>query len=132
MAGRSTVPAEGVDVLAHGSVAQGGHRLVQGPSLLLEPVQPVLVGLLFPGDDLRQLGHPALEFVLHTLEFPVHFRLVWSEINQAAHPAMRVIVGWRAFERPTASTNTMSRFETETLALGALFGRSQFDIGNSG
>ena len=28
---------------------------------------------------------------------------------------MRVIVGWRGPEKPAASTNTLSRFETETL-----------------
>jgi hypothetical protein len=33
----------------------------------------------------------------------------------AQDPAMRVIVGWRSPERPAASTNTMSRFETEVL-----------------
>src|ERR687892_209225 len=30
-------------------------------------------------------------------------------------PAMRVVVGWQGSERNAASTNTMSRFETETL-----------------
>ena len=30
-------------------------------------------------------------------------------------PAMRVIVGWRGPEKPAASTNTVSRFETEVL-----------------
>ena len=34
----------------------------------------------------------------------------------AQDPAMRTIVGWRDGDRPAASTNTMSRFETETLA----------------
>jgi hypothetical protein len=34
----------------------------------------------------------------------------------AQDPAMRVIVGWRGAERQAASTNTMSRFETEVLA----------------
>ena len=33
----------------------------------------------------------------------------------AQDPAMRVIVGWRDPERHAASTNTMSRFETEVL-----------------
>jgi len=33
----------------------------------------------------------------------------------ARDPAMRVIVGWRGPERQAASTNTMSRFETEVL-----------------
>ena len=33
----------------------------------------------------------------------------------AQDPAMRVIVGWRGLERQAASTNTMSRFETEVL-----------------
>jgi len=33
----------------------------------------------------------------------------------AQDPAMRVIVGWRSPERQAASTNTMSRFETEVL-----------------
>jgi hypothetical protein len=33
----------------------------------------------------------------------------------AQDPALRVVVGWRDGNRPAASTNTMSRFETETL-----------------
>ena len=33
----------------------------------------------------------------------------------AQDPVMRVIVGWRGPEKPAASTNTLSRFETETL-----------------
>jgi hypothetical protein len=33
----------------------------------------------------------------------------------AQDPAMQTIVGWRGGDRPAASTNTMSRFETETL-----------------
>ena len=33
----------------------------------------------------------------------------------AQDPAMRVIAGWRGAERPAASTNSMSRFETEVL-----------------
>jgi hypothetical protein len=33
----------------------------------------------------------------------------------AQDPAMQTIVGWRDGDRPAASTNTMSRFETETL-----------------
>ena len=33
----------------------------------------------------------------------------------AQDPAMRVIAGWREGNRPAASTNTVSRFETETL-----------------
>ncbi|MDP3064265.1 MAG: IS1380 family transposase, partial [Chloroflexota bacterium] len=34
----------------------------------------------------------------------------------AQDPAMRMVVGWREGNRPAARTNTMSRFETETLA----------------
>ena len=33
----------------------------------------------------------------------------------AQDPAMHVIAGWRGPEKPAASTNTLSRFETETL-----------------
>ena len=33
----------------------------------------------------------------------------------AQDPAMRVIAGWRGLEKPAASTNSMSRFETEVL-----------------
>ena len=33
----------------------------------------------------------------------------------AQDPAMRVIAGWRGAEKPAASTNSMSRFETEVL-----------------
>ena len=33
----------------------------------------------------------------------------------AQDPAMRIIVGWQGTERQGASTNTMSRFETEVL-----------------
>jgi hypothetical protein len=33
----------------------------------------------------------------------------------AQDPAMRVIVGWRGLKKPAASTNSMSRFETEVL-----------------
>ena len=34
----------------------------------------------------------------------------------AQDPAMRVIVGWQGTDKQAASTNTMSRFETEVLA----------------
>lgn len=34
----------------------------------------------------------------------------------AQDPAMRTVAGWREGNRPAASINTMSRFETETLA----------------
>ena len=33
----------------------------------------------------------------------------------AQNPAMKVIAGWRGPDKPTASTNSMSRFETEVL-----------------
>ena len=33
----------------------------------------------------------------------------------AQDPAMRVIVGWHGTDKQAASTNTMSRFETEVL-----------------
>ena len=33
----------------------------------------------------------------------------------APDPAMRVIVGWQGTDKQAASTNTMSRFETEVL-----------------
>jgi len=33
----------------------------------------------------------------------------------AEDPAMRVVVGWSGPDRQAASTNTMSRFETEVL-----------------
>ena len=33
----------------------------------------------------------------------------------AQDPAMRVIVGWQGTDKQAASTNTMSRFETEVL-----------------
>src|ERR687896_2337100 len=39
-----------------------------------------------------------------------------NDAERLAHdPALRVVVGWRDGNRPAASTNTMSRFETETL-----------------
>jgi hypothetical protein len=39
-----------------------------------------------------------------------------NDAERLAHdPAMRAIVGWREDDRSAASTNTMSRFETETL-----------------
>ena len=33
----------------------------------------------------------------------------------AQDPAMRIIVGWQGTNKQAASTNTMSRFETEVL-----------------
>jgi hypothetical protein len=39
-----------------------------------------------------------------------------NDAERLAHdPAMRTTAGWRDGDRPAASTNTMSRFETETL-----------------
>ena len=46
----------------------------------------------------------------------------------AQDPAMRAVVGWREGNRPAASINTMSRFETETLAAeGNLAGLAQLN-----
>ena len=41
----------------------------------------------------------------------------------ADDPTMRVVVGDRGIDRPAASTNTMSRFETEVLTSPRLWGQ---------
>ena len=39
-------------------------------------------------------------------------------VRLARDPAMQAVVGRRALEKQAASTNTLSRFETEVLATG--------------
>ena len=64
----------------------------------------------------RNVQHPLL---------PLHRQSVYSRLagyedtndaeRLAQDPAMRVIVGWQGTDKQAASTNTMSRFETEVL-----------------
>ena len=59
--------------------------------------------------------------LLPLLRQSVYSRLAgYEDTNDAERlapdPAMRVIVGWQGTDKQAASTNTMSRFETEVLA----------------
>ena len=58
--------------------------------------------------------------LLPLLRQSVYSRLAgYEDTNDAERlapdPAMRVIVGWQGTDKQAASTNTMSRFETEVL-----------------
>ncbi len=64
----------------------------------------------------RNVQHPLVPLLRQS----VYSRLAgYEDTNDAERlaqdPAMRVIVGWRGPEKPAASTNSMSRFETEVL-----------------
>jgi hypothetical protein len=68
----------------------------------------------------RRTGRNVQHRLVPLLRQSVYSRLAgYEDTNDAdrlAHdPAMRTIAGWRDGYRPAASTNTMSRFETETL-----------------
>ena len=60
----------------------------------------------------------------------IYSRLVgYDDTNDAERlsqdPAMRVVVGWQGSDRNAARTNTMSRFETETLTQEERLGQRQ-------
>ena len=64
----------------------------------------------------RNVQHPPLPLLRQS----VYSRLAGCEDTNDAErlaqdPAMRVIVGWQGTDKQAASTNTMSRFETEVL-----------------
>ena len=64
----------------------------------------------------RNVQHPLLPLLRQS----VYSRLAgYEDTNDAERlaqdPAMRVIVGWQGTDKQAASTNTMSRFETEVL-----------------
>ena len=64
----------------------------------------------------RNVQHPLLSLLRQS----VYSRLAgYEDTNDAERlaqdPAMRVIVGWQGTDKQAASTNTMSRFETEVL-----------------
>jgi hypothetical protein len=68
----------------------------------------------------RRTGRNVQHHLVPLLRQSVYSRLAgYEDTNDAerlAHdPAMRTIASWRDGDRPAASTNTMSRFETETL-----------------
>ena len=65
-------------------------------------------------------GRNVQHHLVPLLRQSVYSRLAgYEDTNDAERlsqdPAMRVVVGWRDGDRAAASTNTMSRFETETL-----------------
>jgi hypothetical protein len=65
-------------------------------------------------------GRNAQHHLVPLLRQSVYSRLAgYEDTNDAERlaqdPAIRVVVGWRGPERQAASTNTMSRFETEVL-----------------
>ena len=60
----------------------------------------------------RNVQHPLLSLLRQS----VYRRLAGNDAERLAQdPAMRVIVGWQGTDKQAASTNTMSRFETEVL-----------------
>ena len=66
----------------------------------------------------RNVQHPLLPLLRQS----VYSRLAgYEDTNDAERlaqdPAMRVIVGWQGTDKQAASTNAMSRFETEVLTL---------------
>ena len=81
------------------------------------------LGLTNTADDYLQesrVGRNIRHHLVPLLRQSIYSRLAgYDDTNDAerlAHdPTMRVVVGWQGPERNAASTNTMSRFETETL-----------------
>src|ERR671918_803936 len=81
------------------------------------------LGLTNTADDyLREsrTGRNIRHHLFPLLRQSIYSRLAgYDDTNDAERlsqdPAMRVVVGWQGSERNAASTNTMSRFETETL-----------------
>src|SRR5919106_709069 len=81
------------------------------------------LGLTNTADDyLREsrTGRNIRHHLVPLLRQSIYSRLAgYDDTNDAERlsqdPAMRVVVGWQGSERNAASTNTMSRFETETL-----------------
>ena len=81
------------------------------------------LGLTNTADDYLQesrTGRNIRHHLVPLLRQSIYSRLAgYDDTNDAerlAHdPTMRVVVGWQGPERNAASTNTMSRFETETL-----------------
>ena len=68
----------------------------------------------------NRTGHNIQHQLVPLLRQSVYSRLAgYEDTNDAERiaqdPAMKVIAGWRGPERQAASTNTMSRFETEVL-----------------
>ena len=73
-------------------------------------------------DHLKEsrIGRNVQHQLVPLLRQAVYSRLAgYEDTNDAERlaqdPAMRVIAGWRGAEKPAASTNSMSRFETEVL-----------------
>jgi hypothetical protein len=69
--------------------------------------------------DIRT-GENILHRLIHLLRQSIYSRLAgYDDTNDAERlsqdPAMRVVVGWKGFERKAASTSEMGRFETELL-----------------
>ena len=81
------------------------------------------LGLTRLADDALQesrTGWNVQHHLVPLLRQSVYSRLAgYEDTNDADRlaqdPALRTIVGWRDGDRPAASTNTISRFETETL-----------------
>jgi hypothetical protein len=81
------------------------------------------LGLTNTADDyLREsrTGRNIRHHLVPLLRQSIYSRLAGDDDTNDAErlsqdPAMRVVVGWQGSERNAASTNTMSRFETETL-----------------
>jgi hypothetical protein len=81
------------------------------------------LGLTRLADDALQesrTGRNVQHHLVPLLRQSVYSRLAgYEDTNDADRlaqdPALRTIVGWRDGDRPAASTNTISRFETETL-----------------
>ena len=75
---------------------------------------------LLGGDDASLMPHrqPAGQSLqdLHSRPGITGTFPLWQQL--ADDPTMRVVVGDRGIDRPAASTNTMSRFETEVLTQG--------------
>jgi hypothetical protein len=81
------------------------------------------LGLTNTADDYLRDSRPGRNIRHHLvplLRQSIYSRLAgYDDTNDAERlsqdPGMRVVVGWQGSERNAASTNTMSRFETETL-----------------
>ena len=86
-------------------------------------------------DDALGLTHIAADYLQESRSGRIRHHLVpllrqsiysrlagYDDTNDAERlsqdPAMRVVVGWQGSDRNAASTNTVSRFETETLTQG--------------
>ena len=125
MPGHRAKPCGGLGPRIRGSYSGSTGWISKGGKALLPPSTSPPPRVCRPAHQIRE---PALDGLTSWFESrqvgllrqSVYSRLAgYEDTNDAERladdPTMRVVVGDRGIDRPAASTNTMSRFETEVL-----------------